>query len=72
MENAKVELAPPRVHPKMVDSKWYFIGFTDGYRARRAVVLPWSAAWSGRAQYKKGYAEGLAAARRDFAEAIRD
>ncbi len=72
MENTEVELAPPRVSPKTAVSKWYFRGFADGYRARRAVVLPWSASWSGRAQYKKGYAEGLAAARSDFAEAIRD
>ncbi len=72
MEYTDVELAPPLVPPKMLVSKWYLKGFADGYRARRTVILPWSASWSAREEYKKGYAEGLAAARRDFAEAIRD
>lgn len=58
----------PFVPPKLVVRKWYLKGFADGYRGRRAFILSWSA----REQYKKGFAEGLAAAQRDFAEAIRD
>ncbi len=72
MDYTALESAPPIVLPEMVVSKWYLKGFADGYRARRAKVLHWSATWSAREQYKKGYAEGLAAARSDFAEAIRD
>jgi hypothetical protein len=53
MEHTKLELVPPLVPPKMVVSKWYLKGFADGYRARRAVILPWSVSWSARKQYKR-------------------
>ena len=62
------ESALPLLPPKPVASEWYLKGFADGYRGRRPVIL-WGRA---REQYKKGYSEGLADARRDFAEAIRD
>jgi len=72
MNYTERESAPPPVPPlmpsKIVVNKWYLKGFGDGYRGRRAVILSWSA----REQYKKGYAEGLDAARSDFSEAIRD
>jgi hypothetical protein len=72
MNYTELASAPTLMAPEIVVSKWYLKGFADGYRARRAKGLHWSAAWSAREQYKKGYAEGLAAARSDFAEAIRD
>jgi hypothetical protein len=68
MDYIELESAPADVRPKAVAKEWYLKGFKDGYRARRPAFLLGAA----REQYKKGYAEGLAAASSDFADAIRD
>ncbi len=68
IEYTQRDSAPPFPPPKLAVDKWYLKGFKDGYRNRRAFILGWPA----RQQYQKGYAEGLAAAQRDFSEAIRD
>ena len=49
----------------IVDGEWYLKGFADAYAAHWAVV---PCGGAGEA-YKKGYALGLAAVRREFFEA---
>jgi len=61
MDHTEREPARQPSLPKMVTDVWYLKGFSDGYDAR-PMVIPRGLAGE---QYKRGYAEGLAAAGRD-------
>ena len=61
MDRTEPELALHSRLPTTVADGWYRKGFTDGYDGRLAIIPRGSLAQP----YKKGYAEGRAAAERD-------
>ena len=66
MEYIDPEPAAPLKPPRIVAGEWYLQGFIAAYEARLALI-PLGPAGE---EYKRGYAEGLAAAQRDFFAAI--